>query len=238
MEFSFGREPRLGQPLSLIDNNTVIGQPYNTVIESQAMLASMTETRDQLLHAAAEILEDEGLAALSVRKVAARAGGSTMGLYSHFKGKPDVLNALYGAGFLALSKRLEDCKADSAPVSHVLTMVDLYVDFWEQKPGHYDLMFGGLERTFAPSSDAANTARMAYTKLVDAIARCLRDGASDHRAPALAFALWSMVHGILTLRVHLPESERGADKTRSHVKEAVRIFLQGLQFSKEDPSKI
>jgi AcrR family transcriptional regulator len=212
-------------------NNAVIGHQYNIVIESQAMQGSTTEVRDQLLKAAAEILEQEGLAALSVRKVATRAGGSTMGIYSHFKGKPDVLDALYGAGFLALSQRLDACETNSAPIPHMLAMIDRYVDFWQQRPGHYDLMFNGVAREFAPSSEAAKAAKLAYGKLVDGVARCLPDETDDDRAPPLAFALWSMVHGILTLRAHLPELERGDAKIRLHVREAVHTYLNGLQFT-------
>lgn len=51
-------------------------------------------TRDQVLEAALEILDKEGLAALSMRRVAAAVKVEAMSLYNHVADKQDLLNGL------------------------------------------------------------------------------------------------------------------------------------------------
>ena len=59
--------------------------------------------RDALIGAAQEILEDEGLAALSLRAVARRAGVSPAAPYHHFPDKQALLDAVAERGFDALT---------------------------------------------------------------------------------------------------------------------------------------
>ena len=59
------------------------------------------ETRATLLDAARTLLEADGPAALTVRRIAAEAGMSTMNVYSRFGGKDGVVDELYCEGFLA-----------------------------------------------------------------------------------------------------------------------------------------
>src|SRR3954467_13282778 len=51
---------------------------------------------------ASELLSKEGASGLSVRRIAAAAGCSTMGLYSRFGGKDGVVDELYAEGFVRL----------------------------------------------------------------------------------------------------------------------------------------
>ena len=63
----------------------------------------MVDTRASLLHAASTLLAAEGPEALTVRRIAAEAGVSTMGVYSRFGGKEGVIDALLRDGFQALA---------------------------------------------------------------------------------------------------------------------------------------
>ena len=49
---------------------------------------------DSLIEAALSILEEEGIAALTVRSVASKAGVAPMGVYSRFGSKDGLLQAL------------------------------------------------------------------------------------------------------------------------------------------------
>ena len=53
--------------------------------------------RSAILQAAASLLADQGLPGMSVRAIAGRIGASTKVIYSHFGGKPGIIEALYGA---------------------------------------------------------------------------------------------------------------------------------------------
>src|SRR5512138_3570780 len=64
------------------------------------------DVEQALLEAAARLLTDEGPEALSVRRVAAEAGVSAMGVYSRFGGKQGLVEALFLDGFARLERVL------------------------------------------------------------------------------------------------------------------------------------
>ena len=57
------------------------------------------DTREKILDAASALFLKGGTNALSVRAIAKGAGMSTIGIYSHFKGKQGISDALYIEGF-------------------------------------------------------------------------------------------------------------------------------------------
>jgi AcrR family transcriptional regulator len=54
----------------------------------------MSERRDQILDAALDIADEEGLGAVTMRAVASRVGVTAMALYPHVSGKEDLLDGL------------------------------------------------------------------------------------------------------------------------------------------------
>jgi AcrR family transcriptional regulator len=54
-------------------------------------------TRDRVCRAALELVDEEGLEALSMRRLGARLGVEAMSLYRHVRDKADVLDALHAA---------------------------------------------------------------------------------------------------------------------------------------------
>ena len=66
-------------------------------------------TSSALMKAAADLLASEGPEALTVRRIAATAGCSTMGLYSRFGGKDGVVERLWLDGFARCGVRSQHC---------------------------------------------------------------------------------------------------------------------------------
>jgi AcrR family transcriptional regulator len=54
-------------------------------------------TREDICNAALELVDEEGLAALSMRRLGARLGIEAMSLYHHVRDKADLLDALHAA---------------------------------------------------------------------------------------------------------------------------------------------
>jgi AcrR family transcriptional regulator len=54
-------------------------------------------TREEIARAALQLVDEEGLEALSMRRLAARLGVEAMSLYHHVRDKADLLDALQGA---------------------------------------------------------------------------------------------------------------------------------------------
>jgi len=119
--------------------------------------------RERLIVATArELAEQQGWDAVTTRQLAERIEYSQPVLYSHFRGKREIIGAvaLEGATELAAELRAAASAADG-PRARVTALARAYLDFAERNPAVYDAMFrldGGLafasEDTPAPLKDA------------------------------------------------------------------------------------
>jgi AcrR family transcriptional regulator len=165
----------------------------------------MARTRDEqgrrILESASELLSKEGAAALSVRRIAAAAGCSTMGLYSRFGGKDGVVDELFVEGF----ERLIDAMSANATTDHPLDdlrrCAQCYRDTALANATHYMVMFGGAVPGFEPSDSSLQLAHEAFAGLVAGVQRCVDAGLMAGPAPELAEILWGSIHGLVMLEL-------------------------------------
>ncbi|MEZ5343788.1 MAG: TetR/AcrR family transcriptional regulator [Acidimicrobiales bacterium] len=116
------------------------------------------------MEAAATLLANGGASALRVRDIAAAAGCSTMGVYSHFGGKDGIVEAIYIDGFQRLTAALREPVAEPAATPALRR--------WRRLPavgsknrGSYSVMFAGAVPGFAPSDAALATAAESFQAL-------------------------------------------------------------------------
>ena len=165
----------------------------------------MARTRDEqgrrILEAASELLSKEGASALSVRRIAAAAGCSTMGLYSRFGGKDGVVDELYAEGFERLVEGMQANRPTDDPLADLRRGAVCYRETAVANATHYMVMFGGAVPGFVPSDESHQLAHQAFAGLVAKVARCtdagLFDGAPDH----IAELLWGSIHGLVMLEI-------------------------------------
>ncbi len=139
-----------------------------------------------LLSASAEILEEQGVEALSLREAARRAGVSHNAPYRHFPDRDSLLAALAARGFQELGKALAGKQGRE--------MGEAYVGFALAHPNRFRLMFGGrLDLKRHASLEGA--ARGTYDALLSAF-RAQPSVADPEKAAAAA---WSLVHGLAQL---------------------------------------
>jgi len=72
--------------------------------------------REQIAEAALDIVSEEGVGALTVRKVAKRVGFSAPALYRHYKSKADILMAALDDHFATLFSLLRDAMQSCSPL--------------------------------------------------------------------------------------------------------------------------
>ena len=111
---------------------------------------AVQNNKAKILAAASDLFLEGGVSALSVRAIAARAGVSTIGIYSHFNGKDGLLEALYIEGFDMVSKAM-DIDDLSHPRLSVLKACERYMDIAENHKAHYQLIFGEAGSRYEPS---------------------------------------------------------------------------------------
>lgn len=175
-----------------------------------AAKASPEAVRDLLVAATIELLAREGPSAIKARSVAAAAGLSTMAVYSHFGGVPELLNAATDHGFTQMGGVLAGVPPTDDPVADLFLMALGTRHFARANRHLYDLMFGLSTRAtyrLAPGSHLRRSGqslafREAYRHLLDASARWVASGRTAPQRPeAVAAQLWSFVHGFVSLEL-------------------------------------
>ncbi|HVW75150.1 MAG TPA: TetR/AcrR family transcriptional regulator [Rhizomicrobium sp.] len=147
------------------------------------------DLRNGLLEAARTILEEESLAALTLRAVARKAGVSHAAPYRHFPNHEALLVELSIEGFDELRDSLvEAAKAQGSESDRIAHIGAAYMRFVAQRPALARLMFGGQ----LPNRDQFPQLGLKADSIGQEIGNALHDS-------ALGLAVWSAVHGLAML---------------------------------------
>lgn len=160
-----------------------------------------SESRDQILSAASKLFLEGGIHALSVRAIAKGAGMSTIGIYSHFKGKQGILDALYIEGFNNVTEVMKTVKKQT-PKASVLEMCRQIFNFSERSAAHYKLIFGANMTEYSPSAEAFEAAKQGFITLTKVTSSLLPKDTSLTQKQELAMEIWAITHGYIGLNNH------------------------------------
>ncbi|UUU44145.1 TetR/AcrR family transcriptional regulator [Streptomyces sp. NBC_00162] len=154
--------------------------------------------RERLIVATArELAEQQGWDAVTTRRLAERIEYSQPVLYSHFRGKREIIGAvaLEGAAEMAAAVRAAASRANS-PRERVAALARAYLDFAEHNPAVYDALFqldGGLAYA---QEDTPEPLKDAFAALLE----CLAEVAGDGVHPGMfTEVFWAALHGLATL---------------------------------------
>lgn len=157
--------------------------------------------RDALLAACLRLIETDGLAAVSLRRVAREAGVSTAAPYHHFPDRAALLATLSTQGFQLLGTRLAAARAEAeTPMAALTALANAYVRFSREHPAYFRLMFRPELSQPDKHPDTMEAGDAAFGVLTDAIAECVRAGALPaDKADTLAVMFWGLGHGLASL---------------------------------------
>jgi AcrR family transcriptional regulator len=141
----------------------------------------------EIVDAARALLEEEGAAGLSMRRLADRLGIRAPSIYAHLADKPALEAALISAGFEELSDLFERAVRDADDALGALAAA--YRDFAQAHPHLYRLM---TERPLPRERLAPGVEDRAAQPLVQATGGDL----------AQARAIWAFAHGMVTLELN------------------------------------
>ena len=163
--------------------------------------------RERLIVATArELAEQQGWDAVTTRRLAERIEYSQPVLYSHFRGKREIIGAvaLEGASEMAVAMRSATAAA-STPRDRVAALARAYLDFAERNPAVYDALFqldGGLAYA---QEDTPEQLKDAFAALIETLGEVAGDGVEPE---LFTEVFWASLHGVATLtrsRRLLPE---------------------------------
>jgi AcrR family transcriptional regulator len=158
------------------------------------------DARAALLAAAHDLLAKEGPTALTVRRIAAAAGMSTMNVYSRFGGKDGVLDELFIDGFRRMGDEMGETPMSDDPAADLVTCGRSYRAFAKRNPTYYSLMFDRVVPDFEPSPHALEIALAALDRVTTRVRRAMESGVVRQGDPLeVAAALWACQHGVASL---------------------------------------
>ena len=168
-------------------------------------------TKQAILDAARAIIAEEGPAALSMRALADRIDYSAAGLYEYFGSKEEIIVAVCDEGQRFLYDAMSAADPNLPPVEHLHQIGLAYIRFALEHPDYFLLMFtvapppNSAEVPEAAVLEAMRADGSAYGLLMQAIQRSIAAGVFPVRngfgLDEMAYAAWTLVHGIAMLRI-------------------------------------
>lgn len=176
--------------------------------------------RDDLLNAALALLAEHGPDALQTRKIAAAAGTSTMAVYTHFGGMPQLIAAIAEEGLRRFDAALTIAETDD-PVADLLATGIAYRSFAIERPHLYRLMFGSTS-AHGINAPAQNMLTLtlaeidvhfpSFAHVVRGVHRTTQagrisvseagaDSVSEAAVVATAAQFWTVMHGFVMLEL-------------------------------------
>lgn len=161
------------------------------------------DLENALLEAAEALLEQKGVAGISLREVAKQAGVSHTAPYRHFADKQALLQALAVIGYRRLAEAMEKCVCEHPddPLAQLRASLSAYIDLAARQPQIDQLMFGGVFLDVsAMSEDYIRESGRAFEGLLQIIRNGQEKGLyREDETLNLALAAWSSAHGLANL---------------------------------------
>jgi len=170
------------------------------------------ELRESLLESAEALLEQDGPAGLSLRKVGRQLGVTPGAPYRHFEDKDALLAALATEGFRKLRAAMLATQEGAADGQERLRRAGVgYLQFASAHPELFRLMFGWMPARDVPELCDAGDA--AFAALEGILKGCDEEGLLSRSVNEAGLLVWSAVHGaaFLTIDDRLKLSEPAPD---------------------------
>jgi AcrR family transcriptional regulator len=173
-------------------------------------------TRTEILAAAWQLVAQEGIAALSLRELAAKVGMRAPSLYTYFPSKNDLYDAMYAHGMRAFAERMCNAPPGRNAKETLRNLAKTFVGTAVQDPFRYELLFQRPIPGFTPSAESL---AIGLTGLAATRKAAQAAGLRDERAFDLFMAT---MRGLAGMQI---ANEPGGDRWVRLVDEAVDILV-------------
>lgn len=163
-----------------------------------------------ILESARKLFLEKGIEQTTIRNIAEAIDYSVGTVYVYYKDKNAILHALHQQGFLQLSQTFAPLQAVANPMERLKAMGRLYLQFAEENPDMYDLMF--ITRapiSFLDHSDNEEwkEGQGAFDALKHTVKECIEQGFFPHHTlddlEPVSMCIWAQVHGLVSLEIRL-----------------------------------
>lgn len=189
------------------------------------------ELRTKIIDQSWLIIVNEGLQALSIRKIADAIEYSVPIIYKHFENKEAILAHFSKEGYTLLSERIGSALENQEKgAQKIKTIAKTYWEFAVENTSHYRIMFGlGI-----PACETINSSlemKLTSSYILEAITETLTIAGNQTADYHLKLkTLWSMLHGFIAIA--LLSNQEITKKLPNTMQDAVEGFIFTLQYNK------
>ena len=190
---------------------------------SQRRARERASTRDRIIEAALHVLENEGSAALTIRRIATDVEYSAPVVYQHFANKEALLLELVAYGHGLLLAELQQALGESGIGRRMLRVAVGYVRFAGAHPHLYEVMNGTAVaadergRAAEPAVDVFKAQLVTWSQAHDVVL-------ADH--DEACEIIWGTVYGMASLGCL---GTIGNQRAQRLAEQAVQAILLGWQ---------
>jgi AcrR family transcriptional regulator len=163
------------------------------------------EIRTSILDAARELFAQDGVEAVTMRRIAEKIEYSPTAIYFHFKDKEALLTELCECDFREFAHRFAAAAQIADPFERLRASGAAYVEFGLQHQSHYRVMFMTPKPALTPNKDhQGNPQEDAYALLRNTVEQAIAEGRMREELTDLDLVsqvIWSGVHGIVSLEI-------------------------------------
>lgn len=183
--------------------------------------------RRNVIDAAAQLLREEGAEALTVRHVAEALDCSTKIIYTMFKGKDGLADALYMEGCSGLAQAMARVPKAATPVAYLRAVSWAYWTFALANPSYYMVMFGGAIPNYQPSATSIHATATAFEIVIEMLEHYREEKALPLNDLTLVTqTLWAALHGVVSL--HLLGHLASPEEAKAVVERTVEAMIASL----------
>lgn len=154
------------------------------------------ELAQRVLEAAVRIVERDGVAALTARRLAQEADTSPPAVYELFGDKAGVVRALFFAGFEQLAAALSELTEGEDPIEDLVALAQRYRAFVVRRPALAAVMFSRPFASFDPAPQEAAASAAVRERIVAGVRRAIAADRLRGDPTDVAHACVALVHGL------------------------------------------
>ncbi|GEM68881.1 TetR family transcriptional regulator [Sphingobacterium mizutaii NBRC 14946 = DSM 11724] len=167
---------------------------------TERKLRQQQELKEQIITCSREIVEKEGWAALSIRKIADAIEYSVPVIYKHFENKEAISAHFVQEGFINLLESINHEIDTKESINTKIKQLSLgYWLFAVNFPKHYEIMFGLGIPTCEKTNESEEIKKVSNLMLALIDEAILASGKTDLDRYLKLKTLWSILHGIVAM---------------------------------------
>jgi AcrR family transcriptional regulator len=192
----------------------------NSQVTTDWREARRRSAHNAIIDAAWSLVQEEGLAGLSLRDLARRAGITAPTVYAYFKSKNDIYDAMFGRAATEFAERMAEPYDSENPRDVLAESARRFAQFCTDSQAHYQLLFQRTIPGFEPSPAS-------YAPAIHSLALARDRLALNGITEARHLDMWTaLITGLVDQQV---SNDPGGDRWTRLIDETVDMFLAHCQ---------